>query len=735
MAFESSLLPCWTGVSEDIIDGVQATSKPIIETTVIMEHTNMENTGCYHGGMVAFEGPADIVSTQLRLLPPSSQVLILPDLEHYMKREEEKKFTVRSYVKDIHEAAQARHEAALQFLGDSNRGNKRLVFLNGGTAGAVSQCISAISHHKTSGNSLHAELILREVLREGVQGLDREEPDCNDLVVRGSESVCTREACAWEEDEIEEDPITRAMKAADALYRETESLEPIECYIRTRPRSLSYPVPGWMDNAGQSSPFFVFGSPPNEETQPESRFESDAHYEDNGNSPRRRTMRVSTQCSEMTIPMAYRPSSSMGRSFKTRSIASMCHTRNQSSTSNTLLSPPMSPSEVEFGEARLVQMHASRKSAQPLRRSRSLDDMELHRTRMRRRVVSTPPPRVREITSPPATSDIKSPCRHLSIMEDPFSNHNLIRLPQAKFVRANTTTIRKSPTFSRPPYSTTNHPLADVADVADEDTKSEPRHMNEEDHDEIVLDPVLPFHEDLVIQFTGEVPNPILDSVIGSLQNGLYPVSTLPLDCDDTADTESCPSTPRTADLFDVNDFHGGLSPVVEVPSIDGSVDCDAKSTGGFSRASNFRFQSPCPSLPPEVQPPTPAHTPPIMGTDVDGKRSRFQLVSTIDRVNAIAIQNNLRSILDTQFPPEHDRRYRMSRFSLLPQMDKIWRPIFWNVGSKGRVPSERTTDLILAIGAQNSVKTEFVSALTGQIEKLGSKSTGMTRSGRLDLR
>lgn len=678
---------------------------------------------------MAFEGPADIVSTQLRLLPPSSQVLILPDLEHYMKKGDEEKFTARSYIKDVHEAAQARHEVALQFLGDSNRGNKRLVFLNGGTAGAVSQCISAISHRQTSGDSLHAEMVLREVLREGVQGLDREGADCNEFAVPGPESVCTRDACTWEDEEIEEDPITKAMKAADALYKETESLEPIECYIRTRPRSLSYPMPGWMDSVGQSSPFFVFGSPPNEEAQAEPRVENEAHFEDGDNSPRCCTLRASTQCSEMTIPMAYRPSSSMERSCITRSIASISHTRNQSSTSNTLLSPPMSPSEVEFGEARVVQMQASKKVAQPLRRTRSLDDMELHRTRMRRQVISSPPPLVPEVTSSPATLDIKSPCRHLSIMEDPFSNNNLIRLPRAKFVRANTTTIRKSPTFAKPPYSMASN------SCADQDTNSEPGHINKDDHNEIVRDPVLPFHEDLVIQFMGEISNPILDSVIGSLQIGLYPVSTLPHDCDGTAETASCPSTPRTADLFDVDDFNGGLSPVAEVPSIDEAVDYDAKSTGGFSRASNFRFHSPCPSLPPEVQPPTPIHTPPILGTDADSKRSKFQVVSTIDRVNAIAIQNNLRSILDAQFPPEQDRRYRVSRFSLLPQMDKIWRPIFWNTGSKGRIPSERTADLILAIGAQNSVKTEFVCALTGQIEKLGSKSTGMTRSGRLDLR
>lgn len=674
---------------------------------------------------MAFEGPADVVSTQLRLLPPSSQVLILPDLEHYMKKADNKGFSARSYVKEVHEAAHARNKVALQFLSDSSRGNKRLVFLNGGTAGAISQCISYISYYQTAGDSLHAEMILQEVLRQGVQGFEvANGKGCNDLVVSKAESVCSRDAVPWEdEEEMREDPITRAMRAADALYKETESLEPIECYIRTRPRSLSFPAPGWMDGVGQASPFFMIGSPPNEEVELEEQIENDISP-----SRRRTTIRASTNCSGMTIPMAYRPSSSTSRACLTLNNTNKSHTRNQSSTSNTLMSPPISPLEVEFGEARVVQVQALKKAAQTLRRTRSLDDKDLHRARMRRRADSNPLPVPTEEAPAPASQENKNPCRHLSILEDPFSNNNLIRLPRAKFVRANTTTVRKSPTFSKSPYDRLSHPHAA------QDDKPEDEKNKEEIHSEVNRDPILPFLEDLVIQFTGEVSNHVLDSVIESLKSGLYPISTLPVDYEGTAGSESCPSTPRTADLFD-EEYTTGLPPVAEVPISEEAGDCDAYSMSGISRASNFRFQSPCPSLPPEVQPPTPAHTPPILGIEADVKRPRFQVVSTTDRVNAIAIQNNLRSIIDAQFPPEQDRRYRLSRYSLIPQMDKLWRPMFWNAGTKGRISSERTADLILAIGAQNSVKSEVVSALTGQVEKLGSKSTGMTRSGRLDLR
>ncbi|KAK2071930.1 hypothetical protein P8C59_006315 [Phyllachora maydis] len=46
-----------------------------------------------------------------------------------------------------------------------------------------------------------------------------------------------------------------------------------------------------------------------------------------------------------------------------------------------------------------------------------------------------------------------------------------------------------------------------------------------------------------------------------------------------------------------------------------------------------------------------------------------------------------------------------------------------------------RKIDLILAIGAQPGVRKEFSAAITGQVEKLGDKSSGLSRSGRLDIR
>ncbi|KAI1043945.1 hypothetical protein LB505_003443 [Fusarium chuoi] len=69
------------------------------------------------GSVVAFEGHVDTISTQLRLLPTSPHILILPSIQNYISnRDLENRLDVRVYVKKIHEATVARYEAAQAFL-------------------------------------------------------------------------------------------------------------------------------------------------------------------------------------------------------------------------------------------------------------------------------------------------------------------------------------------------------------------------------------------------------------------------------------------------------------------------------------------------------------------------------------------------------------------------------------------------------------------------------------------
>lgn len=669
----------------------------------------------YHGSLVAFEGPAEVVSTQLRLLPPSPQVLILPSLQHYMEGHSSARFSARSYIRDVHQAAQAQREVALKFLNETSSDSKRLVFLNGGTAGAVSQCISAISERQTSGDLHLAMAVFRDIVSEGTNAFTQgAQSDQEGLGISRSERVESQ--LLWEDDD-DEDPITRAMRAADALYKETESLQPIDCYIRTRPRSLSLPALGYLDNLGEASPFFVFGSPPNEEC--DSNFDVDeeesTNYPGQGEDGLSRANSLRNSQDRSGRVASFVEEARKARKANNRSTTTM---QILSPTNEQCISPPITPDGVVYGEARLVQMQASR-SQKALRKIRSLDDMDLNLARSRWVSVQTAP--TPKVASPTCESP-EAKSRHLSIVEDPYSSNNLLHLPQARFVKAQTTTIRRSPTFAKgspdPARDSYVHQGTDAAEFTDELNAG--------------FQPVLPFYEDLVVHFTSEIPDYVLDTVIQSFKDGSYPVRGGAPDSYRTTETDSCPSTPRTADLFDLEDEQVGLSPVAEVPSGDEASDYDPFAAHGNDvRSTSLDFATPSP-LPTLEQPPTPADTPlPALG-EMD---SKFHDFSTAGRANAVATQNALRLVLENYFPPDQHGGYHQFNSTLLHKLDSLWRPIFGDSETQDGMSTEKTADLILAMGCQAGVKREFVSALTGQIEKLGSKSTGLSRSGRLDIR
>ncbi|KAF3766320.1 hypothetical protein M406DRAFT_106196 [Cryphonectria parasitica EP155] len=701
-----------------------------------------------HGSLVAFEGPADIVSTQLGLLPTCSQVLILPSVQHYMTGDSNTKtrFSARSYVKDVHEAALVRRDVALQFLNELGRDNKtRLVFLHGGTASAVAQCISVINERQTFGDIHRAESIFRDVVRDGTKGLDLEEKHVNQEALDLLDSERDREAMLREEDDDDEDPITRAMRAADVLYQETESLQPIDCYIRTRPRSLSLPMLAFSDDPGEDSPFFVFGAPPDEEDS----ILYDMDEEELASQPKEEATRQhetqqqhTTSRDQQGTPPRLRvsvPNRLVGSAVESgtneRSPESRSAPRPLSLATDNYMSPPATPDGVVYGEARLVQMQAS-KSHRSTRKTRSLDDLALDHALHRRAAITmgiSPP---KNSASPLDSPEAKS--RHWSIVEDPYSSNNLLHLPDVQFVKAHTTTIRKSPTFTeslpRPAREIyNNHQGSDAAARSDE----------QQDESYGVLQPVLPLHEDLVIHFTGEGSDYVLDSIIHLFRDDAsYPRTVTSPYSFGTMDEDSYPSTPRTVDLFDLEDNQIGLSPVAEVPSSDEASDYGPSAARGnhdVRAASNAVLQPlkpppPPPPLDTQQQPSTPAQTP--ISPVARQTNTNFHDLSFNSHPNAVAMQNALRVVLDVYFPSRRDgEQHRFSCPSLF-DAERLWKPIFEESETTGnKKPRARTADLILAIGCQRGVRRELFSALTGQVEKLGSRSNGMSRSGRLDIR
>jgi hypothetical protein len=684
----------------------------------------MEPRNDIYGSLVALEGSPDTVSTQLRLLPTSSQLLVLPSLQSYMGKANDVPFNARSLIKRAHDAAQKRQEVALRFLQDASPTDKRLVFLSGGTAGAVSHCITAISENQTSGDIHQAELVFRNIALEGLRGLDREDKYSGQAPLWMLRREKTSDDSILDSDELE-DPITRAMRAADLLYKETDSLQPIDCYIRTRPRSLSLPMCGYSDGMSEPSPFFVFGSAPHEETtQSDDGGDELVDCRDMAEDDFAKLCAIKFQpgASGDDLPILGQAASCAGESCR------VTEARSSVRRSDALLSPPATPDGVVYGEARVVQVRAS-KIQVTLRESRSVDDLELDQTLRRRtdlEVISLADQSARLLDNPGTRS------RHLSITDKRNPANTLLHLPQARFVKAHTTTIRRSPTLlkrlPKPARDSYVHRGTDAADFEEE------RHALDEP-----FQPVLPVLEDLVIHMTSHTSDAILGMVVQHFKAGAFPVAPFPASLQ-TLRTDSCPSTPRTADLFDLEGVDAGLPPVIEHPGAEERGEYDPFAVRGRDvRASSLALQPQSPPPPANVAPdscqlPVSAPISPRIQRE---RESRFHDFSTVGRPNAVATQNALRSVLKVYFPPLDNGWSQQVDFPVFRDIGSLWRPMFESQGTWDGVSErdENRPDMILAMGRQNGVKRAFLTALTGRVERLGAKPGGMSRSGRLDLR
>lgn len=484
---------------------------------------------------------------------------------------------------------------------------------------------------------------------------------------------------------------------------------------------------GYADGNGEPSPFFVFGSAPHEETQLRPDADGDEPGDHQGMAEEEFAklcaIKIRHDTSEDNLAVNDRPTTCVGESYNHR----IAEARSSTRRSDAFLSPPPTPEGVVYGEARVVQMRAS-KSQVTLRESRSLDDLELEQTRSRRTDFNVTS--VAEQAAPLADNP-EAKSRHLSIADKPSSGNTILHLPQARFVKAHTTTIRRSPTFVRhapkPAKESYVHRGTDAADF-----REEIHELNEP------FQPVLPVVEDLVIHMTEETTDVILSMVVQYFKAGAFPVVPFPSSLH-SEPTDSCPSTPRTADLFDLEeDIDTGLSPVIEHPGAEDIGEYDPFAARGRDvRASSLALQPPSPPpqgnvAPDSRQPPIPAPiSPPIQRE----KESRFHDFSTVGRPNAVATQNALRSVLEVYFPPPGDGRFHQFKFPMFRDIGSLWRPVFGDKEATNGDSDENVPDMILAMGRQNGVKREFLSTLTGQVEKLGTKSNELSRSGRLDLR
>ncbi|KAK5631438.1 hypothetical protein RRF57_007152 [Xylaria bambusicola] len=711
----------------------------------------------YHGSLVAFEGPQDIISTQLRLLPNSSKLLILPSFHSFIKESDvASQFDAQSLILRIHEACHARTEMARTFLRESTLNDKRLVFMNGSTISARMSCISAISKHETNGDMGKAETIFNKLIKNGTASLMRQSqleqgPEVASMtdVTEDMDGQCCR---------IADDPISKAMRAADALYLETEFLqEADECDLVTtiRPRSMSVPALLLADDLRTTTPFNIFGGPTEstEQAQLAGLGEQDPLHD----------VEVSQGVTAVEDQLAAINSTTLSpnRGSELYQHNPLRPTSAVGPPRTAVESLPSSP--ILLGEARIIDFRPSPPSSR--KSTKSVD--RIYATAIRNQDISL-------CNLPPSSTKLEESTQSEAREEEGVSpkkpllrSHFYSEASYETLIKPNRAIVRKyvpprlnldiegarrsvyanqsvgERTYAR--RGTLTEPISNAAvsetDVGQDDGESFLDLENDVDPDfQEPFQAVLPMVEDLVIYFKGEESQPALEAMIQTFQNRTSKLSMLSL----------------------ISELRGSMSQVMTPTTRSSAPDSSEKgvlysrratqqSTPRYSPADYdpFAVHGNYPGRPAsgslskqdtnsQVQeavvistPPTPAQTPPP-GTDAlpDQLFHEFDIKGY---KTAICMQNALRSILNVHFSPENIG-YHQFNFPLLPELSSFWRPVFRETQSRDS-NTARKIDLILALGAQKTSSRGLLGSVSGSLEKLGREANGTPRTGRVDLR
>lgn len=682
------------------------------------------------GSVVAFEGLPETISTQLRLLPTSSQILILPSVQCYLPVEDaDRKFEPHAFIRKAHEAVKARDKTARTFLRASATTGRRLVFLSGGTPSAQALCIRQIMRHETQGDYTEAEAMFHFLVKEGLAGLDSQAKKWQTDKTHSGSRTTSRSSSRTQpqqqqnvpqrSDKSDEDPTTRAMRAAEALDLQTASLQPsneLDLTASSRPRSSSLPMYGYSDNFGDAAPFFVFGA----QRRP-STFSIAGTMDDCSAIPATPGISVTRYDEESISQPAFtgftdlQPSPScVGETY----CPTFLHSPRFDAFSTTMFDnlEAQSPKATTGDEMRIPAIRTS------LTRVRSLD-----------RIYSASPVH-RDLCIPSADTE---------------KNSEGLGRPHSCMVKSDETELARRPSFLDGTRTIAVRPQQQAKIVQLSPVPAEKRRKQScSSYVDRGTDaggalgqlepfsPVLPITEDLVIYLRDEVPDGLLENVIRSFKEGVFPVLSNSLEGSET-DTvnDQLPSTPPSQSIHDsdgsteatADDEESAIvAPLVEIDEYDPY----AYIQGAWPPTKPLKTVT---TVKVVERPPTPEETP-IAFLSEDDREEKFHDFNVVESLSPVAVQNSLRSVLRIYFPPETQGPRHFS-FGLLPELETLWEPIFREAEPGSPRANKRRMDQILAVGSQRSVKKEFSSSVVGLLEKLGTKQSGMSRSGRLDFR
>ena len=738
-------------------------------------------------GLVSLDGNTSIISIQLRLLPPSPKVLILPPLSTVVQQPEgDVPFDARAFVRHVHKALSTRLELARSFLQSSSSTQPRLVFMNGGSISALTTCIAAIREKVTNGNIQEAEELFNAIAKGGVAGLVREGE-----TVDGHEGNNAHISKAVKGEIFFKARDTRSPSTTSHISHIAPSVTEAADFIDRLIDSLQKPLPNLpvegenvnMTNSSEHTRIMTTPVPP-DVPRLRSRFWTDEQV---------------IPKTEQVIKEASR-GRKLGHEGKRGNqdyLPCLHYTSTESSTytdaimyqertdfdGDNLSAQPERPASApsSHGLAKQNEYSYSYVGGKPnrhvVKKAKSVD--YLHSRNAHPSSLDIGPRKLKLGTFSPFTfspllmSETSSiTASESSDLSESFGSLDSLpgtTLRALETIHENSSPLKAVP--SDPPRAFIDRGTY-TGDSNDSEKVSNASPDTADLKEPALFEPVFAMVEDLVIHFKDGGGNEVLESVVQSYKNGSYPIAD--------NNVPQVPTTPTSsASLFSSNgtslsdashtsadtdeDWPSGAaeiepekikarpskeeySDVSLESSSEVSMDSPPDSPSVYPSDENSIARSNGPSnrkplwpkkentgntvhsiLKPRLQiPVTNPESPPELVTDAV---QRIYELSDISTTNTVTLQDSFRGVLKIRYPPE-TTHYKQHIFAL--ENDRFWKPVF---RMDARNESEgRTVDQIIAIGYEDGVEKALYKEVIEQFDRLGTSTTGV-KASKLDIR
>jgi hypothetical protein len=737
-------------------------------------------------GLVSLDGNTSIISTQLRLLPLSPKILILPPLSTVVQQtKRDVTFDARAFIRHVHDALATRLELARSFLQSSSSTQPRLVFMNGGSISALTTCIAAIREKVTNGKIQEAEELFIAIAKGGVAGLVREGKTVD--VHDGKSALASK---AMKSGIFFKARDTRSPSTTSHITHIAPSVTDAADYIDQLIDSLQKPLPSLpvegesmnMTNSSEHTRTVTTPVPP-DVPRLRSKFWTDERVIP-------KTERVKTEASR---------GRELGHEGKRDNQDYLPHLRYTSRESSACKDAVMYPERTDFdGDHLSAERPASAPSSHGLAKQNECSYSYIE-GKLSRHVVKKAksvdyllskdghpssldigPRKLKLGTFSPFTCSplLRSEASSITGSEssDPSkSSSSLDSLPGTTNVRAvenlHEASLLLKTVSNDPPRALVDRGAYNGDSNGSENaTSASPGAADPKEPPP--FEPVFAMVEDLIIHFKDGGSDEVLESVIQSYKNGSYPIAdknvpqapttpTSPASLFSSSGTSLSSASHTSADT-DEDWPHGAVeidpenikarppkehSDVSSESSSDISIDSPLGSPSVYHSDEASIVPSNGPSnrktlwpnkentgntvhsiLKPRLQIPVtnPEAPPPELVTDA---MQKIHELSDISTTNTVALQDSFRGVLKIRYPPE-TTHYKQHIFAL--ENDRFWKPVFRTDAKNGS--EDRTVDQIVAIGYEDGVEKALYKEVIEQFDKLGTSTTGM-RASKLDIR